>query len=144
MNNLPPKVVVGIALITLATLASFGLAVAEEVPEDQVLFQNVNIFNGSDDKLYENHHVLIVGNRIAKISEDPIKATGAETIDGAGKTLMPGLIEGHGHLQMNGTSLADIENNRNMEELAVRSAAKAKIAHSCDAFSNFVIRWIPF
>jgi hypothetical protein len=34
---------------------------------------------------------------------------------------MPGLIEGHGHLQMNGTSLADIENNRNWEELAIRS-----------------------
>ena len=41
---------------------------------------------------------------------------------------MPGLIEGHGHLQMNGTSLADIENNRSMEELAARSAAKAKMA----------------
>lgn len=56
------------------------------------------------------------------------KQVTVNVIDGGGRTLMPGLIEGHGHLQMNGTSLADIENNRNWEELAIRSAAKAKMA----------------
>ncbi|MDH3544173.1 MAG: amidohydrolase family protein [Desulfuromonadales bacterium] len=49
-------------------------------------------------------------------------------IDGGGRTLMPGLIEGHGHLQMNGTGIADINNNRNWEELASRAAVNAKAA----------------
>jgi imidazolonepropionase-like amidohydrolase len=52
----------------------------------------------------------------------------AIVIDGGGRTLMPGLIEGHGHMQLNGSSLADIENNKTLEELAVRSVAKAKDA----------------
>ena len=56
------------------------------------------------------------------------KQVNVKVIDGGGRTLMPGLIEGHGHLQMNGTSLPDIENNRNWEELAVRSYAKAHAA----------------
>jgi imidazolonepropionase-like amidohydrolase len=49
-------------------------------------------------------------------------------IDGGGRTLMPGLIEGHGHLQMNGSSIADIESNSNWEQLAVRSAYMATLA----------------
>ena len=49
-------------------------------------------------------------------------------IDGGGRTLMPGLIEGHGHLQMNGTSIADIENNRTWEDLAIRATVNAENA----------------
>ncbi|MEZ8824439.1 amidohydrolase family protein [Vibrio amylolyticus] len=92
------------------------------------LFTNVDIFNGTEDKLYEDHHVLVVDNKIEKISKEAIDAGDAIVIDGSGMTLMPGLIEGHGHLQMNGSSLPDIENNRNWEELAARSAARAESA----------------
>jgi len=49
-------------------------------------------------------------------------------IDAGGRTLMPGLIEGHGHLQMNGTSIADIENNRSFEDLASRAVVNAENA----------------
>ncbi len=70
-------------------------------------------------------YIIRVTNEEAKTEKKQVKVN---VIDGGGRTLMPGLIEGHGHLQMNGTSLTDIENNRNWEELAVRSAAKAKAA----------------
>ncbi|QLE86354.1 amidohydrolase family protein [Shewanella sp. Scap07] len=93
-----------------------------------ILFTNVNVFDGKDDELMANHHVLVVDNKIAKVSAESISAVDATVIDGQGMTLMPGLIEGHGHLQMNGSSLPDIENNRNWEELAARSAARAKSA----------------
>ena len=49
-------------------------------------------------------------------------------IDGGGRTLMPGLIEGHGHLQMNGTGIGDIENNRTWEDLAIRATVNAENA----------------
>jgi imidazolonepropionase-like amidohydrolase len=49
-------------------------------------------------------------------------------IDGGGRTLMPGLIEGHGHLQMNGASITDIADIKNWEELAVRSTVNAEAA----------------
>jgi imidazolonepropionase-like amidohydrolase len=73
-------------------------------------------------------NVLVEGNLIKQVSAAAISAPGATIIDGGGRTLMPGLIEGHGHLQMNGTSIADIENVKNWEELAIRSAVNAEAA----------------
>jgi imidazolonepropionase-like amidohydrolase len=44
--------------------------------------------------------VLIEGNRVRAVSRTPgqLAAEGAEIIDGAGLTLMPGMVEGHAHL----------------------------------------------
>jgi imidazolonepropionase-like amidohydrolase len=72
-----------------------------------------------------NTYTISIKSGNAKTEKKQVKIN---IIDGGGRTLMPGLIEGHGHLQMNGSSLADIENNRNWEELAVRSYAKANAA----------------
>ncbi|KAE9625565.1 amidohydrolase family protein [Parasedimentitalea maritima] len=72
-------------------------AQAQDEPR-QVLFTNVNIFNGVDDGLIENASVLVEGNLIKTVSTDPISAEGAYTVDGEGRTLMPGLIDMHSHL----------------------------------------------
>ncbi len=73
---------------------------------------------------YDAYTIRVIGEE-AKIETKEVKVS---VINGEGRTLMPGLIEGHGHLQLNGNSLADIENNRQLDELAVRSTAKAKNA----------------
>lgn len=71
-----------------------------------VLFQNVRVFNGTD-QLSAPANVLIVGGKIAKISKSaiapPAEAT-LTTIDGAGRTLMPGLIDDHVHMMLNSLS----------------------------------------
>lgn len=122
------KLVLSVGMIVLLLSLSLEAEEVKKIPP-QVLFTNVNVFNGTEDKLYEHHNVLVENNLIKAISKAKIKTNeNVVTIDGSGKTLMPGLIEGHGHLQMNGISLADIENNRGIEELAVRSVAKAKTA----------------
>ena len=118
---------------TISLVVALGFSAlsvsAEEPVVQQVLFKNVSIFNGIDNKLYESSNVLVENNLIKSISTEVITSNAdATVIEGEGRTLMPGLIEGHGHLQMNGTGLADIENNRNWEELAIRSAARAKSA----------------
>jgi imidazolonepropionase-like amidohydrolase len=65
------------------------------------LFTNVNIFNGTENRLYENHSVLVEGNIIKSISAGEITANAEATvIDGEGRTLMPGLIESHVHLNL--------------------------------------------
>jgi imidazolonepropionase-like amidohydrolase len=56
------------------------------------------------------------------------KQVAVNVIDGGGRTLMPGLIEGHGHLQMNGSSISDIESNNTWEQLAAQSVVMAKHA----------------
>jgi imidazolonepropionase-like amidohydrolase len=63
-----------------------------------VLFKDVRIFNGVDAELTPGH-VLVEGNKIAKISAKPIDPpTGATVIDGANRILSPGFIDLHCHL----------------------------------------------
>jgi imidazolonepropionase-like amidohydrolase len=67
-----------------------------------ILINNVQIFNGRDEKTTIGH-VLIVGNLINKISTTPIptnKSADVQIIDGRGKFLMPGLIDAHVHTMM--------------------------------------------
>ena len=86
---------------TLAVgLLAFGpsaVAAQDEAPR-QVLFTNVNIFNGVDGDLVENGSVLVEGNLIKTVSAEAISAEGAYVVDGEGRTLMPGLIDMHSHL----------------------------------------------
>ena len=89
--------------LMLAILVTFSFALfaqqskAEESPR-QVLFTNVNIFNGKDAKLINGGSVLVEGNLIKTVSSKTIEAPGAFTVDGGGRTLMPGLIDMHSHL----------------------------------------------
>jgi imidazolonepropionase-like amidohydrolase len=114
-----------ILIATLIFCSVSGYAAEGSLP--QTLFKNVNIFNGTEDRLYENHHVLIEGNLIKKISAQPIDVAGATVIDGAGRTLMPGLIDNHVHLMLNGAGLLDIEANQTWEDLAIGGVAMAKL-----------------
>jgi imidazolonepropionase-like amidohydrolase len=119
--------------ISIAFMLSIGLMMssvqaAEEMAPAQVLFNNVNIFNGTENKLYEGMNVLVEGNVIKSISSNTIKANDQATvIDGAGRTLMPGLIDNHVHLMLNGSSLLDIEANMTWEDLAIGGVAMAKL-----------------
>lgn len=63
------------------------------------LFSNVQVIDGSGAAAFPAE-VLIEGNRIKKIARDGenFSRDGARVIDGGGKTLMPGLIESHGHI----------------------------------------------
>jgi imidazolonepropionase-like amidohydrolase len=72
----------------------------------QVLFTNVHVFNGIDENRLENANVLVEGNLIKQVSADPITADGAFTVDGGGRTLMPGLIDMHSHLCLQNGMLA--------------------------------------
>jgi imidazolonepropionase-like amidohydrolase len=63
-----------------------------------ILFTNVNIFDGKNEKLALEQDVLIEGNLVSKIGKDLEAGKDTTVIDGTGKTLMPGLIDMHTHL----------------------------------------------
>ena len=65
----------------------------------QTLFKNVTIFDGNA-KRPSAGEVLLQGNLIKKVAKGrtKIRANGATVVDGAGATLMPGLIEPHAHV----------------------------------------------
>lgn len=109
-----------------------------DIPEKAILFKNVKVFNGFEDRLLDVD-VLVVGNKIHKVAQDipssgtwevdvkgdvkkiqgamggtdtysftiynpgeeaTKKQVAVEVIDGEGRTLMPGLIDAHVHLNL--------------------------------------------
>ena len=71
---------------------------AQDSEHSQVLFTNVNIFNGTDGELI-GADVLVEGNLIKEIGQN-LQASGATIVDGGGRTLMPGLMDAHVHLAL--------------------------------------------
>ena len=71
--------------------------------QSTVLFQDVRIFDGKSDSLSAPSNVLVRGNKIDKISTDPISIddiAGVTIINCGGRTLMPGLIDAHWHAML--------------------------------------------
>ncbi len=89
-------------VLNLTILALPILAQSPAPPQDKVtIFENVRIFDGTSDTLSGPRHVLVRGNRIEKISAQPIatdRQADLTRIDGADRTLMPGLIDVHTHV----------------------------------------------
>jgi imidazolonepropionase-like amidohydrolase len=71
---------------------------------DAALFRNVRIFDGKNPTLSVSSDVLVRRNIIERISTASIAAEpGMTVIAGAGRTLMPGLIDAHWHSFMAAT-----------------------------------------
>jgi len=63
-----------------------------------ILLRNARVFNGRDADCAEGQWLRIADGRIQELSSTPLKAPGAEVIDVAGRTVMPGLIDAHVHV----------------------------------------------
>jgi len=89
-----------IALLAIIVCIS-GFAQAAEQPLPRLtLISNVNIFDGKTEKLHKNMHVLIKGNLIETVSDEPlavIQTDNVTMIEGGGRILMPGMIDAHWH-----------------------------------------------
>jgi imidazolonepropionase-like amidohydrolase len=88
---------VGMTAVIAAGLFG-GSALANDAEPAQILFKNVNVFDGKSKDLKMGVNVLVEDNLITAVGADATAATGAEIIDGGGKTLIPGLIDMHSHL----------------------------------------------
>lgn len=63
-----------------------------------VLFKNGNLLDPTKPELQEGFDVLVEDGLIKEVSDKPITAASARVIDARGKTVMPGLIDLHGHV----------------------------------------------
>jgi imidazolonepropionase-like amidohydrolase len=110
------------------TIVFSPISFAQDEAPKQTLFTNVNVFDGYAEELQLGMNVLVENNLIKQISADPINTAGATVIDGAGRTLMPGMVDLHSHLLANGDKgLADLEANFTWEDLGIRMAAQARL-----------------
>ena len=85
------------ACTVLALFLTSEATLAQEDPMP-ILFTNVNVWDGRSDALLEGANVVVTGNLITAVSQEPLSVANAQIIDGGGRTLMPGLIESHVHL----------------------------------------------
>lgn len=72
----------------VASLTSLAVAETEltkDVPSEVILFKNVNVFDGVNEKLKMKHDVLVVENLIKKIGKD-LPSTGTYELDRKNKT----------------------------------------------------------
>jgi len=74
--------------VRILIAALFVAALATPAVADDVLFENVRIFDGKSPALSAASNVLVKGNLIDTVSVAPIAADGVTRIDGKGRTLL--------------------------------------------------------
>ena len=89
---------VGTKMKNLIKTIIFLLMITVSIQAQTTLFKNVKIFDGKTDGLIEGQDILVEKNLISKIGSNLSAPEGSAIIDGKGMTLMPGIIEGHGHV----------------------------------------------
>ncbi|MFX0063176.1 MAG: amidohydrolase family protein, partial [Candidatus Hermodarchaeota archaeon] len=71
----------------------------------RLIIKSGNVFDSITGTIKENHTIAIVGNEIVWVGEDNAfeKEAADQVINATEKTIVPGMIECHVHLEMTGT-----------------------------------------
>jgi len=115
-------------LFNLMTATLIGLIspalLADEGDVQEILFDQVRVFDGTSDVVTGPTRVLVRGNRIAAIGNTVEAGSEAQIIDGQGNTLMPGLIDVHVHLTFSALSMAELMSPDLTPAMAEQAAAR--------------------
>src|SRR5690349_6827236 len=106
----------------------------------RLLIDNVRVWDGTGAPSFPAK-VLIEGERIAAVTpqSEAMSADGSERIDGKGRFLMPGMVEGHSHLSFvdvaRGTALGELppEEHTLLAMDAARKLLAAGFTSACSA-----------
>jgi len=102
------------------SVAIAGPTMAAEPPA--ILLRPAQVFDGVDPRPHAGWEVLIEGGKIVSVGPKLTAPAGARTIDLPGQTLMPGMIEGHGHLFLHPYNETSWDDQVLHEPLALRTA----------------------
>jgi imidazolonepropionase-like amidohydrolase len=98
----------------------------------RVLIRAARVIDGVSDRVLTDRGILVVGERIEAIgpySQVAAQAGGAERIDLDGRhTLLPGLIDAHTHVFLDGTDYANQMLKQSIPYRAIQAAAAARTA----------------
>jgi cytosine/adenosine deaminase-related metal-dependent hydrolase len=81
----------------LAKLAPALVASLAKTPAGPVAFKDVKLYDSDARKFREHETVVVENGRIADVGTNVKVPANAQVIDGAGKTLVPGLWDNHQH-----------------------------------------------
>lgn len=98
-----------------------------QAQQNKILLENVRILDQETQSLTSPRHVLITGSTIETISTSPIKVNTTEVvkINGAGKTLMPGLIDAHVHMVFGSLTMPQMVTNDLSEEFLLKTISQS-------------------
>lgn len=104
------RIIIAILALLLASIGTAAESPAPVAPPAaEVLFRNVLVFDGKSASLSGPTDVLVRGRLIAAVGAGAnVAGTAVTTIDGSGRTLMPGLIDAHTHIMFATLSQAAI------------------------------------
>src|SRR6266446_3157313 len=94
-------IVVAALLLTLVGSSSVSLATPPADADSVILIQNATILTVSHGTI-ENGSILIKDGKIAEVGSSIKAPTGARVIDAAGQFVMPGIIDCHSHIAIEG------------------------------------------
>ena len=98
------QMVIGAAVVMFVLIKYLGRPKSKK---GSFIIKNVHIITGDGTEKFKQN-VYVSKGIIEKISVEPMEIKGVQIIDGEGKTLMPGLIDSHIHIQgMNSRSDED-------------------------------------
>jgi imidazolonepropionase-like amidohydrolase len=101
---------------------SFLVSVAAAPPPPPVLLHPMQVFDGVDPKPHPGWEVLVENGRIAAVGPNLSAPADVKRVDLPGTTLMPGMIEGHGHLFLHPYNETSWDDQVLHEPLALRTA----------------------
>lgn len=111
-----------IALMMAALLGSAGANAMAEGSGAAVLIKPDAVFDPVDGKRHPGWQVLVRGETIVAVGPDLAAPADAEVLALPGDTLMPGMIEGHGHLFLHPYNQTSWDDQVLHEPLALRTA----------------------
>ena len=102
--------------------AAVALILGAPVGASTILLRPAQVFDGVEAKPHPGWQVLVENDRIAAVGPNLAATAGARIIDLPGTTLMPGMIEGHGHLFLHPYNETPWDDQVLHEAVALRTA----------------------
>ncbi|MBX9883712.1 MAG: amidohydrolase family protein [Novosphingobium sp.] len=118
------------ALIAATLALALALPAAANAQPQRTLLRPAQVFDGTDPAPHPGWQVLVEDERIAAVGPNLYVPPGTAVIDLPGLTLMPGMIEGHGHLFLHPYNETPWDDQVLHEPLAVRTIRAAKAAET--------------
>ena len=118
------------ALTSIALALALAFPAAANAEPQRTLLRPAQVFDGTDPAPHPGWQVLVEDDRIAAVGPNLTVPPGTATIDLPGQTLMPGMIEGHGHLFLHPYNETPWDDQVLHEPLAMRTIRAAKAAET--------------